>query len=290
MTTDEAWPALPLHEWKDTCDTLHMLSQIAGKVRLGLAPPEPEWAHAAMYVSPRGLTTGPIALRERTFQIDLDLVGHVFEISLSDGSRRAIALTQGTPVRDYYRDVAQALRDLRIDVHIWPMPVEVADPIRFDEDTVHASYDPQYANRFLRVLLQIDAAMKNYRAPFRGRHTRVQFFFGSFDLAYARFSGRPATPPRDDVITKEAMDAEEICVGFWPGDARFAEPAFWCYAFPAPPGCESLRIAPEAAFWNKDLGEFIMRYEDVRTAADPCMALHRFFTSTFEGLSTLAKW
>jgi hypothetical protein len=177
-----------------------------------------------------------------------------------------------------------------IDVRVWPMPVEVPNPIRFDKDTTHASYDPEAVNRFFRILVQVDAAMKEHRAPFRRRHTPVQFFWGSFDLAYARFSGRPATPPRDDIITRLGMDAEEVCAGFWPGDDRFPEPAFWCYAFPKPPGSEELAIGPSTAFWSDVMGEFVLRYEDVRNAESPQNALREFFTSSFDGFSSLAKW
>jgi len=289
ISKDQVWPELPLVAWRATCDTLHMFAQVVGKVRLALAPAEPEWAHVALYVSSHGLTTGPIPFGERSFQIDFDFVGHKVDIVASDGQHRAIPLTSRS-ISDFYRDVMESLRAMAIEVHIWPMPVEVPDPIRFDEDTAHASYDPEYANRFFRILVQVDAALKEHRAPFRHRHTLVQFFFGSFDLAYARYSGRPAKPPSDDVIMKNGMDAEEVCVGFWPGDDRFPEPAFWCYAFPKPADAQKLAIRPSAAFWNDSLGEFMLRYDDVRSAHSPRDALREFFTSTFEGFSKLAKW
>jgi hypothetical protein len=287
--SDEAWPALPLAGWRDTCDTLHMYAQIVGKIRLALSPPEPEWAQVALYVTPRGLTTGPIPFRERSFQIDFDFVDHRLDVVVSDGQTRSIPLIPRS-VSAFYRWLMQVLRELKIEVVIWPMPVEVADPIRFDEDVKHAAYDPTYAARFARVLVQADAALKEHRAPFRLRHTQVQFFFGTFDLAYARFSGRPATSPQNDVIMRTAMDAEEICVGFWPGDDRFPEPAFWCYAFPKPAGAEELAVRPSAAFWSETMGEFVIRYDDVRNATSPRDALREFFASTFEGFSRLAKW
>ncbi|MEO6835944.1 MAG: DUF5996 family protein [Candidatus Tumulicola sp.] len=289
MTTDNAWPALPLAGWRETCDTLHMHAQIVGKIRLALAPDEPQWAHVALYVTPLGLTSGPIPFKERSFQIDFDFVDHRVDIVVSDGQTRSIALVPRS-VSEFYRLMMGALRELDLEVRIWPMPVEVSDPIRFDLDVTHASYDPEWAGRFHQVLVHVDAALREHRAPFRLRHTLVQFFFGTFDLAYARFSGRPATPSHDDVITKNAMDAEEICVGFWPGDDRFPEPAFWCYAFPKPPGSEDLSVRPRAAFWSDSMGEFVIRYEDVRTADSPRDALREFFTSTFEGFSRLAKW
>lgn len=289
MSSTPIWPALPLESWRASCDTLHMYVQIAGKVRLALSPPEPEWAHVAMYVTPRGLTTGPIPAGERTFQIDFDLIGHRLEIVESGGRSRAIDLV-ARPVREFYRLFMEALRQLDVAVRLWPMPVEVPDPIRFDRDDTHAAYDPEAVRRFAAVLVQADAALREHRAPFRRRHTPVQFFFGSFDVAYARFSGRPATPPRNDVITAKAMDAQEICAGFWPGDDRFPEPAFWCYAYPKPPGAETMSVRPEAAFWSDAMGEFLLRYEDVRHAASPRAALRAFLESTFEGYARLAGW
>jgi hypothetical protein len=289
MTDGAGWPALPLAAWRATCDTLHMYAQIVGKIRLALAPAEPEWAHVALYVSPLGLTTGAIPYRGRSFQIDFDLVGHSVDIVVSDGRSHSIPLVPRS-VAAFYRELMGALGALDIEVKIWTMPVEVADPIRFTDDETHASYDPEAASRFAAILTAVDTALEEHRAPFRQRHTRVQFFFGTFDLAYARFSGRPAAPPSDDIIMKNAMDAEEICAGFWPGDDRFPEPGFWCYAYPKPPGAEDLAIQPDAAFWSREMGEFVLRYEDVRKSADPPAALRAFFTSTFEALSKAADW
>ena len=289
MSDEAAWPALPLAAWRATCDTIHMYSQIVGKIRLALAPAEPEWAHAALYVSPLGLTTGSIPFESRSFQIDFDFVGHSVDIVASDGRSHSIPLVPRS-VAAFYRELMSALGALDIDVKIWTMPVEVANPIRFTDDETHASYDPKAAKEFARVLTLVDVALAEHRAPYRKRHSRVQFFFGTFDLAYARFSGRPATPPNDGIIMKNAMDAEEICVGFWPGDDRFPEPGFWCYAYPKPPGAEKLAVEPPAAFWSDTMGEFMLRYEDVRKADSPPDALRAFFTSTFDGLSKLANW
>lgn len=289
MSGESEWPELPLEPWRATCDTLHMYAQVVGKIRLALSPPEPEWAHVAMYVTPRGLTTGPIPSGDRTFQVDFDFVEHRLEIAVSDGQSATIQLVARS-VRDFYRSFMETLRGMDIAVHVWPMPVEVPDPIRFDRDDSHASYDPDAVRRFSRALVHVDAALREHRAPFRRRHTPVQFFFGSFDLAYARFSGRPATPPSGDTITAAAMDAEEICAGFWPGDDRFPEPAFWCYAYPKPQGAERLTMRPSAAFWSDALGEFVLRYEDVRSAGSPRAALRDFLESTFEGFARLAKW
>jgi hypothetical protein len=287
---DDVWPSLPLGEWKSTCDTVHMYAQIAGKIRLALAPAEPEWAHVPLYVTARGLTTSPMPAGERVFQIDFDFVSHKVDIAVSDGRMRSIALVPQLSVADFYQAVMNALKALAVDVHISTLPSEVSDPIRFPEDRVHASYDPGYVNRFWRILAQVDAVFKEHRAPFRRRHTLVQFFWGTFDLAYARFSGRPATPPSNDVIMRSAMDAEEICAGFWPGDERFPEPAFWSYAYPKPAGVEALAVTPSTTYWDEKLGLFILRYEDVRKVPSPRAAILEFLSSTYDGCSALAKW
>jgi hypothetical protein len=290
MTSEHgAWPELPLEAWRDTCDTLHRYVQIVGKVRLALAPPEPEWAHVALYVTSRGLWTGPIPYKDRSFSVTFDFIDHVVRIDVSDGQQRSLPLVPRT-VADFYREFMQLLAQLDIDVHIWDVPVELPDTLAFDQDVEHRSYDPEYAHRFFQVLVHVDAAMKEHRAPFRMRHTQVQFFFGSFDLAYARYSGRPAKPPSNDVIMRRAMDAQEICTGFWPGDHRFPEPGFWAYAYPKPDGIENAAIEPAQAGWDPNLGEFLLRYSDVRAAADPHAALRAFFSSTFDVLSRAADW
>ncbi|HEY1429701.1 MAG TPA: DUF5996 family protein [Candidatus Tumulicola sp.] len=284
-----AWPELPLDAWRATCDTLHRYAQIVGKVRLALSPPEPEWAHVAMYVTPRGLWTGPIPYGDRSFSIEFDFVEHRVRVAVSDGSERILPLVPRA-VADFYREFMDLLAQLGIDVRIWDVPVELPDKLPFDQDVEHRSYDPEYASRYMQVLRQVDAALKEHRAPFRLRHTQVQFFFGSFDLAYARYSGRPAEPPSNDIIMRLAMDAQEICTGFWPGDDRFPEPAFWCYAYPKPDGIESAKIGPSAAAWDPKLGEFVLRYADVRASADPRAALREFLTSTYDALAKLADW
>ena len=289
MSSEGGWPALPLDAWRETCDTLHLYAQIVGKIRLALAPGEPEWAHVTLYVTSRGLTTTPMPFGDRTFEIGFDFVEHALVISLSDGRRLSLPL-RPLPVCTFYEQLMEALKSLGIEPRIWPMPVEISEPIRFTDDSVHASYDPIFAHRFWQILVLIDSAFKEHRAPFRRRHTPVQFFWGTFDLAYARFSGRPATPPDQSVIMRNAMDAQEICAGFWPGDQRFPEPALWCYAFPKPPGIEQARIEPAAASWNSALGEFILRYEDVRKARSPRQAVLDFLTSTYRECATLAKW
>jgi hypothetical protein len=285
----QAWPELPLEAWRDTCDTLHSYVQIIGKIRLALSPPEPQWAHVALYVTPRGVWTAPIPYGDGSFSVEFDLLDHGMRVRTSDGSDRSIPLVPRA-VADFYRETMRLFDDLGIRFHMWGVPVEVPDHIPFDQDVEHRSYDPEYARRFAQVLQQSNAALEEHRAPYRLRHTQVQFFFGSFDLAYARYSGRPAAPPSGDVIMRNAMNAQEICTGFWPGDDRFPEPGFWCYGYPKPEGAEVARIGPAAAGWNAKLGEFLLRYSDVRAARDPRAELREFFSSTYDALAKLAQW
>lgn len=289
-SNDAAWPALPYASWRETLDTVHMYAQIPGKIRLTLAPAEPEWANVSLSVTTRGLTTGPMPLETRTFSIDFDFLAHDVRIDADDGATRTIALLPAKSVAAFYDELMGALDDMGLHVSVNTKPQEVADPLPFPEDTTHATYDPAAVERFFRVLSRVNAAMQAHRAPFRGRHTPVQFFWGTFDLAYARFSGKPATPPSDNVIMKEAMDAQEICAGFWPGDARFPEPAFWCYAYPKPDGLDACEIGPKGASWDAKMGEFILRYEDVRTAPSPSAAVAEFFRTTYEAAAAKATW
>jgi len=288
-TTDQSWPSLPLADWQATCDTLHMYTQILGKIRLMRAPAEPQWAHVALYVTARGLTTSPMPYEERTFQMDLDLIAHKLLILVSDGKTRSIDL--GASVAAFYGDVMRALETLRINVPINTKPQEVPDPIPFEKDTVHATYERKSVERFFQILARVDSIMKEHRAPFRGRHTPVHFFWGTFDLAYARFSGRPLTPPPGaNLLMRVGGDAEEINAGFWPGDARFPEPAFFAYAYVKPDGLERAAVQPAQAFWSKELGEFMLRYDDVRAAKSPRDALLTFFRSTFQAGFEAAHW
>ena len=290
MSGVDNWPELPLAEWDATRATLHMYCQVVGKIRLALAPAEPEWAHTPFYLTSRGFTTSPIPYRERTFQIDFDFIAHKVDIVVSDGESHSIALIDGRSVAAFYKEIMQALASFAIDVKIWPVAVEVPDPVNLSEDLQNKTYVAEHANRFFRTLVPIDATFKEHRAPYRRRHTLVQFFWGTFDLAYARFSGRPATPPSKDVIMREAMDAEEICVGFWAGDKRFPEAAFWAYAFPKPDGLERQTIAPAASFWNADMGLFMLRYEDVRKSKSPHDMIREFLTSTYDVCAAFSKW
>ncbi len=284
------WPELPLDAWRKTCDTLHMYSQIVGKIRLALAPPEPEWAHVSLYVTSRGLTTSPMPLADRTFQIDFDFIAHKLDVNVTDGQTRSLNL-EPRSVADFYQALMGTLGELGIDVAIKTMPQEVPSPIPFPEDRVHTSYDPPYVNRFWQILVRADAIFKEHRAPFRGRHTLVQFFWGTFDLAYARFSGRTAEPPPNaNLIMRNSMDAQEICAGFWAGDDRFPEPAFWCYAYPQLEGLERAAISPSASFWSPEMGLFVLRYEDARRSKSPGAAVREFLSSTYDACATLASW
>lgn len=287
---ENPWPALPLASWESTRATLHMYAQIVGKIRLTLAPPEPQWGHVTLFVTTRGLTTGPMQSNNRTFSIDFDFLAHEARVDANDGTARTLSLLPAKSVADFYAALMGALDEMGLSVRINTMPQEIANPIPFTEDTTHATYEPEPVTTFFRILSLVDVAMKAHRAPFRGRQSPVQFFWGTFDLAYARFSGRPATPPSNNVIMRGAMDAEEICAGFWAGDERFAEPGFWCYAYPKPDGLEKLAIAPAAASWNAAMGEFILRYEDVRNAASPFDTLAEFFRSTYDISAAKADW
>ncbi|HME80868.1 MAG TPA: DUF5996 family protein [Candidatus Eremiobacteraceae bacterium] len=286
----DQWPAIPLESWRDTLDTLHLYSQVPGKIRTKLAPPEPEFNHVTLYVAGRGLTTGPIPYGGRAFELAFDFVDHRFVIACSDGATSFIDLGQRS-VASFYAAVMAGLRDCGVEVKISELPQEVPDPIPFSQDDKHASYDRAAVERFWRALVGIDTAFKAHRAPFRGRHSPVQLWWGSFDLGYERFSGRPAAPPPNaNFIYRESMDAELINAGFWPGDARFPEPAFFAYAYPKPEGLESASIAPTAAFWSKELGEWALRYEDVRRSPSPHDMIMQFLSSTYDAAASRMRW
>jgi hypothetical protein len=286
----EAWPALPYEQWRDTRDTLHMYTQVIGKLRLALSPPEPQWANVPLYVTARGLTTSPVPFGTRTFDVEFDLVDHQVTLRTSDGGIELIALSP-RPVADFYRDVVQGLTRLGIDVAISPIPSEVPDPIPFADDRMHRSYDDQEVRRFFQILSNVDLVFKEHRAGFWGRSTQVQFFWGTFDLALTRFSGRPATPPEGaGIIYRRGADAEQICAGFWPGHESFRQPAFFAYAYPKPEGIQEMSIGPDGAGWDEKLGEFILPYDVARGAADPRVAIQSFLDSTYSAAATAAGW
>lgn len=288
------WPALDYAAWADSCATLHLWTQIVGKIRLALAPMANHWWQVPLYLTARGLTTSPMTHGEQILQIDFDFVAHRLRIALGDGREDTLALSP-RPVADFYAEVMGRLRALGLDIRIWPMPVEIADPIPFDEDRVHGAYDPLQVNRFFRALASIDQVFTAFRARFLGKASPVHFFWGSFDLAVTRFSGRDAPPPPSnpvipDPVNREAYSHEVSSCGFWPGNGGFGEAAFYSYAYPQPPGFAEAAIRPAAAFWSREIGEFILPYDAVRRAASPREVLLEFLESTYAAAADLGHW
>jgi hypothetical protein len=291
----DPWPALPFAEWEDTATTLHMWTQIVGKVRLALAPWTNHSWHVTLYVTSRGLTTSPIPYDVRTFEINFDFIDHRLEIDTSGGERRAIDLKPRS-VADFYRTVMKTLQELHLPVTINTMPNEIQAPVPFDEDEDHRSYDGEYANRFWRVLVQSDRVLKEFRSRFCGKCSPVHFFWGSFDLAVTRFSGRPAPPHPGgiphlpDAITREAYSQEVSSVGFWPGNTAAPTPVFYSYAYPEPAKFAEAHVQPATAYYEPQLREFVLPYDGVRTAEKPDEILLSFAQSTYDAASTLGKW
>jgi hypothetical protein len=270
-----------------------MWTQIIGKVRMALSPPVNHWWHVPLYVTERGLTTSPIPSHSEngsTFEVQLDFIDHNLLMLTSDGMAKALPLIPRS-VADFYREFMVALHALGIEVTINTLPCEVQNPIRFERDEVHASYDPVYVQRFWRILVQTDTVLKHYRSPFLGKSSPIHFFWGSFDLALSFFSGRRAPQrPGADHITQEAYSHEVISCGFWPGDERFPMPAFYAYTAPAPPGLETVSPLPAAAFYSSQLGNFLLRYDDLRSADSPEQVLLEFYRSAYEAGANLAHW
>jgi hypothetical protein len=290
LSAENPWPGLPLTDWKATCETLHMWTQIVGKVRLALSPYVNHWWEVPLYVTARGLSTSPIPSGSGIFEVEFDFIRHSLDVRASWNESRSLAL-RAQSVADFYREFMDALASLGIEVKIWPMPVEIPNPIRFDQDVTHASYDPAYAHRFWRILVTLDSIFKEFRGRFIGKSSPVHFFWGSFDLAVTRFSGRPAPArPGADSITKEAYSHEVISAGFWPGAGDFTTPVFYAYAAPEPPGFKESPARPAKASYNTSLNEFLLPYDDVRAAPDPKAALMDFLQSTYEAAANLAKW
>jgi len=288
--TAELWPPLPYEEWKDTYNTLHMWAQIVGKVRMELTPLVNHWWNVTFYLTARGLTTSPIPYQNSTFEVDFDFIDHNLFIQTSEGTSKALPLLPRS-VADFYREFMEALRSLNINVTINTLPSEVTNPIRCDEDFVHASYDPEYANRCWRILAQSDKVFKAFRSQFIGKSSPVHFFWGSFDLAVTRFSGRRAPErPGADRITREAYSHEEMSGGFWPGSENFRVPAYYTYTYPEPPGLKEASIRPDQAFYSPELSLFILRYDDVRNSGEPEKMLMDFLQSTYEAGANLAHW
>ena len=294
-TNHEIWPELPLAEWQETCATLHLWTQIVGKIRLTKSPWVNHSWHVAHYLTPSGLTTSPIVEGNRQFQIDFDFINHRLLVISSDGRHAEFNLSPMT-VADFFSSLREMLSKMDISVEIDELPNEVVDPIRFSEDTKHKAYDAEYANRFWRILLQSDRIFKAFRARFTGKCSPVHFFWGSFDLAVTRFSGREAPehpggiPHLPDAVTREAYCREVSSAGFWPGGGGIDYPAFYSYAYPAPDGFSKSVIAPSAGFFDTNLGEFVLPYDDVRTSDDPDGTVLTFLQSTYEAAADLAMW
>jgi len=290
VQSSDPWPSLPLESWKDTCATLHMWTQIVGKVRLALTPLVNHWWNVPLYVSSRGLTTSAIPYRSAAFEIWFDFIDHQLVLQTSDGSRKTLPLAPRS-VADFYQEFTRMLLSSGIEVKVWRMPVEIPNPIPFDEDQVHASYDREAVQKFWRILLSVQCVFDDFRSRFIGKCSPVHFFWGSFDLAVTRFSGRraPARPGADS-ITLEAYSHEVSSVGFWPGSGTITDAAFYSYAAPEPEGLRNASVRPAAAHYDTQLSEFILMYDEVRSAASPGAALLDFCQSTYEAEATLAKW
>ena len=292
--TEGTWPELPWRQWGPTISTLHMWTQVVGKVRMALAPPLNHWWHVTLYVSSRGMTTSPIPFGNRLFQVDFDFIDHRLDVTDTDGRSFVMALAPRS-VAQFHREFMEGLHNLEIDVRISTRPVEVAEAIPFEEDEQHASYDPDQAHAFWRALVQTDRVMKAFQSGFVGKASPVHFFWGGFDLAGTRFSGRPAplhpggAPNCPAWVMEEAYSREEISAGWWP-TSEAPGPMFYSYTYPEPEGFRAASVRPAEAFFDTRLGEFVMPYDAVRRAADPDAALLAFLQSTYEAAAELGTW
>ena len=289
-TNSNSWPDLPLAAWQDTYATLHMWTQIVGKVRLALSPRVNHWWEVALYVNARGLTTSAIPYKNGIFEIQFDFIDHILKIQTSWGTSKALPLKPQS-VADFYAAFMSAIHSLGIDVRIWTMPCEVPNPIRFEKDTQHASYDPEFAHRFWQILILCDNVFQEFRARFIGKDSPVHFFWGSFDLCVTRFSGRRA-PERAgaDPVTREAYSHEVISAGFWPGGGDIKGAAFYAYAAPEPAGLSTQKVQPAEAFYDPQIKEFLLMYDDLRRVQSPHDALLSFLQSTYDAGANLAHW
>ena len=292
-TNPTTWPALPQGAWNDTCATLQLWMQIVGKVRLALTPPINHSWSVTLYPTIRGVTTSPMAYGSLIVQIDFDFLDHLLILQTSEPRRQTIPLKPMT-VASFYQQFTTALEGLSVPVHIWHIPAEVAEPIPFDQDFTHQSYDPEYAQRFWHILLQTSRVFTIFRSRFTGKVSPIHLFWGALDLACTRFSGRtapehPSMPGLPDRVTRDAYSHEVSSCGFWPGAPGF-EPMFYSYAYPEPPGYAQYRIAPSPASFNPTLGEFVLPYEEMRQSTDPDATLLQFLQSTYEAAANSAHW
>ena len=293
MTTNGShnqWPDLPWQQWEATASTLHMWTQIVGKTRLALSPMQAHWWNVPLYVTARGLSTAAMPIAEGVLEIEFDFDGHQLLFRMSSGAGLAVPL-RAQSVADFYAEYLACLAQLGVSVKIHPVPVEIKDPIPFPEDRAHAAYDPEYVQRFWRILLHITPTFQRFSSGFVGKVSPVHFFWGSFDLAVTRFSGRRAPErPGFDRVMREAYSHEVISAGFWPGNGGYGAPAFYCYAAPVPDGLSARKARPEAARWDSALGEFILKYEDLRREPSPDDALMDFLSSTYDAAAEVARW
>jgi len=293
----DAWPELPLEQWAETQTTLHRWTQMLGKTRLALAPMQNHWWQVTLYVTSRGLTTSPIPYNGGTVEVAFDFIDHQLIARTSDGDKRTLQLTP-RPVSEFYADYMAILRELGVDVKIFAVPMELSDTLRFTDDTIHRAYDADAAHRCWQALGHADRGLKAFRGRFIGKSSPSHFWWGAFDLSCTRFSGRPAplhpggVPNCPDYVTREGYSHECISAGWWPGTVGgpVAEPAFYAYAYPEPPGCDIAPILPEGAYYNLQLHEWILPYESVRTAPDPAQAMLDFFQSTYDAAADRGKW
>ncbi len=289
------FPSLPLSSWQDTYTVLHLWTQIVGKIRLALSPNVNHWWHSTLYVTPRGLTTGTIPYKTRIIEIRFDFIDRQLHIESSDGASQTVELMPRS-VANFYQAVMTALKEIDIEVRIWTMPQEIANPIPFERDNEHATYDPESAQRFWQILVQTDRILSTFRSNFIGKSSPVHFFWGSFDLAITRFSGRTApqhpggVPGMADWVTREAYSHEVSSCGFWAGDKAVTEAVFYAYAYPEPSAFQTYPIQPKEAFYNAQMREFVLPYETVRQAADPEAMLLTFLQSTYEAAANSAHW
>jgi hypothetical protein len=295
LSTPSDWPDLALSDWIDTCTTLQLWTQVVGKIRLAHAPMINHWWQVPLYVTCRGLTTSPIPRGGRSFQIDFDFVDHLLKIQTSDGDVETMALAPRS-VSDFYTEIMTRLRALGLATRIWTMPVEIPDAIPFEQDSTHAAYARNYVTRFWQTLVQADRILTRFRAQFLGKVSPVHFFWGSFDLAVTRFSGRrappltSASPNLGGWVMQEAYSHEVSSCGFWPGNGGFGEAAFYSYAYPEPQGFASAAVVPNGAFYSEELGQFLLPYDKVRQAASPDDQVLDFLESTYAAAADLGHW